>query len=189
MVRSPRLPLARRLAGWLPQVLAWAVVFGALAVLALAVVIPRARGATPYAVNGGSMEPTLRRGDLVVVRPVAPDAVGVGAIVTYQLESGQPTVATHRVVATGVLDGRRVYRTQGDANDTADVDWVLPDQLRGELWYRVPLLGHAHSALTYAQRQLLVHAVAGALLAYATWMFAGALRDRGLPRPAPEGGP
>lgn len=169
---------ARTATAWLGQVAAWTVLFTALAVLAVAVVVPRLAGATPYSILSGSMQPALRPGDLVVVRPGDPDRIGIGSVITYQLEPGRPTTATHRVVAIGWRNGERLVRTRGDANAAVDADWVRPVQLRGELWYRVPWIGRLHSALSGQQRALLVRATAGALAAYALWMFAGAHRDR-----------
>lgn len=176
----------RRAAAWSGQVAAWVVLFAAVAVLAVAVVVPRLFGATPYSILSGSMQPSLEPGDLIVVRPTEIDDIGVGSVITYQIESGQPTVATHRVVAIGWRDGERVVRTQGDANNTPDAEWVRAVQIKGEVWYHAPFLGHLHSALSGSQRDLLVKAVAGSLLAYAAWMFVSAARDRR--RPAPVSG-
>jgi signal peptidase len=167
-----------RAANWISQVAAWVVVFVALGLLAVAVLVPRLVGATPYSIAGGSMAPTLQPGDLIVVRPTDPAALGVGAVITYQVESGRPTVATHRIVAMGVQRGEPVFQTRGDANESPDTGWVRPVQIKGEVWYHTPYLGHVHSALTGAQRQVLVRVAAGALLAYAAWMIGGAWRER-----------
>lgn len=154
---------------------------GIVVVLAVAVVIPRLGGATPYTILTGSMEPERPPGTLVVIRPVDPDEVKVGDIVTYQLESGEPTVVTHRVVSVGVSmrhPGERTFRTQGDANDVPDAKPVREVQLRGRLWYSVPHLGRISNTLDNDQRTTATLVVAGALALYAVGMFASALRDR-----------
>ena len=46
--------------------------------------------------------PASAPGSVVVVRPVDPADIGVGSVITYQLESGEPEVVTHRVVEQGV---------------------------------------------------------------------------------------
>ena len=169
------------------QVGAWLLLLSALSELAVAVVVPRLGGATPYTVLTGSMRPHYPPGTLVVVRPVPEDRVAVGDVVTYQLESGKPTVVTHRVVAIGTrLDGERVLTTQGDANDVPDPQPVLPVQVRGELWYAVPYLGYLNDVLDGRQRQTAVMAVSALLVGYAAFMFAGALRDRTRRRRGPE---
>lgn len=151
----------------------------AVAAIAAAVVVPRLAGATPYTVLTSSMRPGLPPGTLVVVRPVHAAEIGVGSVITYQLESGKATMVTHRVVAQGFgADGEVVLQTQGDANDVPDEAWVLPDQLRGEKWYAVPYLGYASHLLTGQERRMSIYVVAVLLVGYALSMFVGAWRGR-----------
>lgn len=167
---------ARRATRWLGQVLAWVMIGGVAGVLAVAVIVPRAFGATPYAVLTSSMRPSLPEGTLAVVRPTS---IGIGSVITYQLRSGQPAVVTHRVVAQGVDGaGSPIFRTRGDANDVADTGWVKPVQVKGKVWYAVPHLGRVNAALSGREHRLLVHLVAIVLLGYAAHRFTGALRDR-----------
>ncbi|OUZ12572.1 signal peptidase I [Aeromicrobium sp. PE09-221] len=165
-------------------VLGWLGILGATAALVAGVLLPRLAGATPYAVLTSSMEPTLPPGTLVVARPVAPEQIGVGDVITFQLSSGRPLTATHRVTAVEQrLDGERSFVTKGDANATADPAVVRPVQVRGELWYAVPYLGHLHRWLSGSQRTTLTSVVAGGLSAYAAVMLGGAWRDRARVRP------
>ncbi len=127
-------------------------------------------------------------GTMVVVRPKPADQVRVGDVVTYQLRSGEPEVVTHRVVAVGMDGaGRRVFRTQGDADDTPDPAWVRSVQLKGVRWYAVPQLGRVTNVLDGTERQAALTLVVGALLAYAAFMFGADLRDRRRRRPRPGG--
>jgi signal peptidase len=170
----------RTTAGWIGQVAAWTVILAAVAILALAVLVPRLGGATPYTVLTGSMRPAYPPGTLVVVRPVRSEELAVGDVITYQLRSGEPTVVTHRVVATGQRgDGTTVVQTQGDANDVPDDPWVMPVQVKGRLWYAVPYLGRLNALLTGEQHQVLVLGAAAGLGGYALVMFAAAMRERG----------
>lgn len=168
-----------RIVGWLGQVLAWSCVVAVAAVLTVTVLVPRLAGATPYTVLTGSMSPGLPAGSLVVVKPVAADEVGVGAVITYQLESGEPAVATHRVVAVETaINGDRAFVTQGDANDVADPQSVREVQIKGERWYSVPYLGHVNTLLSGNQRQIGVYVIGSLLLAYAAYMFTSSIRER-----------
>jgi signal peptidase len=158
-------------------VVACVVLAVAVLVLAVTVLVPRLAGATPYTVLTSSMEPGMPPGTLVVTRPVDVDDIDVGSVITYQLESGRPTVVTHRVTAIGYdLEGRRLLTTQGDANTVPDATPVRAVQIRGEQWYAVPHLGRLSTVLSGSERQLGVVIVAMALLAYAVRMFAGAVR-------------
>ncbi len=165
--------------GWLIQAASWFVMSAVLLVLCVAVLIPRLGGAEPYTVLTGSMKPGMPPGTLVVVKPVDASNIAIGTVITYQLESGERAVVTHRVVGIGFDgDGERVFRTQGDANNSPDPEPVRPVQVRGERWYAIPYLGHVSSALTAAQRQVAVTIVATGLVVYAVAMFLGAGRER-----------
>ncbi len=160
------------------QGLVWLVLLALTAVLVVAVVVPRLAGATPYTVLTGSMRPDLPPGTLVVVRPVRADRIRVGDVVTYQLRSGAPEVVTHRVVDVGT-DARGLprLRLQGDANQAPDPGWVRAEQVRGEVWYHVPSLGHANSLLTAGERRHAITLMALLLFAYALVMFVQAARE------------
>ena len=169
----------RPMTAWLGQAAAWFVILATVAVVAVAVVVPRLAGATPYTILTGSMRPSLPPGTLVVVKPRSADDIEVGDVVTYQLASGKPQVVTHRVVSIGSdLRGERSFTTQGDDNEVADAKPVRPVQLRGELWYSVPMVGYASNLISGSQRQVATYGVVTLLLGYAAFMFVAAARDR-----------
>ena len=169
--------MTRRTASFAGQVVAWVVILAVVAALVLAVLVPRIAGATPYTVLTGSMKPNYPPGTLIIAKPVEPDEVRIGDVVTIQLESGKSGFVTHRVVKVSTnLKGERSFTTQGDANNVADQDVRRPEQIRGKLWYSIPYLGYVNNALTGSQRQTAVYGVAGGLLLYAAYMFTGALR-------------
>ncbi len=94
------------------------IVFAVLFLLCLAFVAIRVAGLGTYIVTGGSMEPSIAKGSLVLVQPVSPSEVRVGDVVTFQ-QYGQTT--THRVIAIGrTSQGQPTFTTRGDANATAD---------------------------------------------------------------------
>lgn len=169
----------RAVATFLGRTLAWMVIFAAAALIIAAVLVPRATGSIPYTITTGSMAPAYPPGTLVVVRPVDPDDLSVGDVVTVQLESGQDTVVTHRIEAIQHrMDGQTQFITQGDANDVPDADPRMPVQIRGEVWYALPYVGYLSTALTGSQRSWIVTALACGLIGYAGWMFIGSWRDR-----------
>ena len=164
---------------WLRQVFAWLVILGVVVVLAAAVLVPRLSGATPYTVLTGSMRPIYPPGTLVVVKPLDPDRIRVGDVVTYQLESGRPAVATHRVTdVTHNLAGEMSFTTQGDANESADAEPVRSAQVRGKLWYSLPYLGYVNDVISARQRQGAVLLVAIGLMGYAAAMFVAVFGER-----------
>lgn len=153
---------------------------GVVVLLAVAAVgIPAVTGAKTYTIAGGSMEPRLPFGSLVVVQPVDPWSIATGDVITFQVESGKPTVATHRVV--GFEDGsagERRFVTKGDANDSPDAATVQVGQLQGRLWYVVPYVGYVNTVLSGSTRAIIVPIVAVALLGYGVWMLVTGVRAR-----------
>ena len=51
--------MMRPVAAWFGQVVAWAVIVAVVSVLAVAVLVPRVTGATPYTILTGSMRPSF----------------------------------------------------------------------------------------------------------------------------------
>ena len=148
-------------------------------IAALVFVVPMVIGAQRYTIVSGSMEPGIPVGSLVVVQPRQIDDVGMGDVITFQLESGESAVATHRVVGEGrTRDGERLLVTQGDVNSTADSAPVQAAQLRGVLIYTVPLLGWMNFLISGELRTWVLAVVSGSLVIYAVWMFVGAWLDR-----------
>lgn len=147
-------------------------------ILGLTVLLPAVGGGTAYTVLTGSMEPSLPPGTVVVVRPADADSIRVGDVVTYQIDSGSPTVATHRVVGVSIGgDGERRFATQGDANGAPDPVAVRPVQVRGVLWYSVPYVGYPARVVDGDIRRLVLGGSVLVLFGYAAFSFGGAARE------------
>ena len=146
---------------------------------AVTIAVPALVGGMPLTVLTGSMRPDLPPGTLVVVRPVPVEEIGVGDVITFQIESGAPAVATHRVISRSVdSTGELHFTTQGDANTAPDPSPVRPVQIRGELWYAIPYLGWVNQAIDSQTRSWAIPALAGGLFVYAVWTIGSGLRER-----------
>lgn len=123
----------------------------------LSVIVPFVLGAQSYTVLTGSMRPALEPGHLVGARATPIEAIAPGDIVTFQIESGRPEVATHRVVGIRYdRHGERLLLTQGDANNAQDEAPVQEAQLRGVVVYAVPLLGYVNIWATPGVKSIVV---------------------------------
>lgn len=104
-------------------------------VLAWVVFAPQPLGgqASYVILNGNSMEPGMRRGDLAIVREQR--TYRVGDVVTYRHPQIGPII--HRII--GFEEGR--YILQGDNNDFIDGHEPTKEEVIGELWIHVPKVG------------------------------------------------
>lgn len=172
---------------WVRTIGGWLLLLVLGFALCAMVLVPRITGAQTYTVLTGSMEPSIAPGALVVVAPTPADQLVAGDVITFQPYSGDPTVVTHRI--TGIyydMSGQMRIYTQGDANNVAD-DWALvPEQVRGTLWYSVPQLGRVNVLMTGETRVVAIAVVASGLIVYAGWMFGSGLRDRAREKKAGE---
>ncbi len=96
-------------------------------------------GARGYAVVTDSMAPTLKRGDVVFVKPAEFDELNVGDIVTVQFPDGSGYF-THEIVSIDYIAG--AIRTKGEANESEDPQPSMGELVVGKVWYSVPLLGY-----------------------------------------------
>ena len=163
---------------WITSIVSWLLLFVLSALIIATIVVPYLAGAQRYTVLTGSMSPTYKPGSLIVVKEIDASDLAIGTPITFQLESGQPTVVTHRVVAISEnTRGERVFTTQGDANSIPDDKPVIPEQIRGKVWYSFPYLGYVHSWLTGEQRKIILSVVVTALAVYAVYMFISGTRE------------
>ena len=147
-----------------------------LLVVALAViliVVPKVAGGIPLTVLTSSMEPRLPPGTLIVVRPVNPDDLRIGDVVTYQIQSGKPGVITHRIIAiASSSDGSRSFTFQGDNNGAPDSEQIIEAQIQGRRWYSVPFVGFVNGEVNGPNKAWIIPVAAGLLLTYAGYMVA-----------------
>ncbi|MFC4223945.1 signal peptidase I [Lysinibacter cavernae] len=154
---------------WPRRVARWALTFAAIAVglVALAaLVVPRIIGAVPLAVLTGSMNPAIHPGDLIVTQPTDIDNIRVGDVITFQPNSADPMLITHRVVEKSVVGGEAQLVTRGDANGAND-EPIVADQVKGKVLYSLPYVGYATQAVPNDLRAWAVPAVGVVLIGYA----------------------
>jgi len=120
----------------------------AAAVLASVLVIgPHLLPYRIYAIESGSMRPTLPVGSTVVLRPIAASRIEVGEIITFHRPGSATVLVTHRVVAIERHSGRTFFVTKGDANGVPDA-WRVPAAGTGWRYaFSVPYLGYPVAAL------------------------------------------
>ncbi len=91
-----------------------------------------------YPVEGRSMLPTIREGDLVFIVPVSTKEVQVGQIVVYHRGG---TYIIHRVIEKIVNDNLVLLKTKGDNNPVPDPVLVSDNMLNGVVVVHLPYFG------------------------------------------------
>lgn len=134
VVTASAIPSLRAIAG---AVAARTVLYTVLWLLAWFAVPVVVLGWQPVVVSGNSMQPNIRPGDAVLVRPgVGEEPLEPGTIVTFRRTLDE-RVVTHRIAE--VLDAEN-YLTKGDANDQPDSDPVSSRQVIGVARLVIPMV-------------------------------------------------
>lgn len=98
-----------------------------------------------YVVTSGSMSPSIRVGDAVIVKPIDASqarSLSFGDVVTFRAANNPRFLITHRIVAVGEsAGGQRFYETKGDANEGPDGSSLDPKRVVGVVTHVVPRLG------------------------------------------------
>jgi signal peptidase len=134
----------------------------ASAMLLVAVLVGAANGLRIRVEQTGSMAPTLKPGDLVIVRQTPIDQVRVGDVIGVRTNLGQ--VIVHRVKRLSGQSGSIAVTTRGDANPTSE-QWTIRRTDRVALVQgKVPAVGSFVDAVRGPYTAFVV-LIAGLLLA------------------------
>lgn len=132
--------------------LTWSLLALALIAVAALVIGPATGRYRVNVVLSNSMQPQWEAGDLVVTRPIPPQELRVGQVITYHPPiAGRPSV-THRIVALREPGPTPIIRTKGDANQGPD-DWgeVRLDGTRA--WLVTRSVPNAGWAIAFVQQR------------------------------------
>jgi len=92
-------------------------------------------------VLSGSMEPTIKMGSVVLVKPT--DNYKIGDVITFGEISKIKTPTTHRIYEIKVQGSQPVYITKGDANNAPDTKEITGQDIVGKVWFTAPYVGYA----------------------------------------------
>jgi signal peptidase I len=120
------------------------VVLSFLAVVAVIIAISAFNIPNDYkilSVLSGSMEPTIKTGSIVVVKPEKD--YKKDDIITF-IDPDKPRYSvTHRINKIQKVKGEIIYSTKGDANKTSDTNNIRINDIKGKVLISIPLLGYA----------------------------------------------
>lgn len=97
-------------------------------------------------VTSGSMEPTIKTGSLIVVKPITTDELQVNDIITFK-DNENKVLTTHRIVdVINDNDGLK-FKTKGDANEVEDNGYIPSYAVVGKVIFKISFLGAFFSFL------------------------------------------
>lgn len=100
-------------------------------------------------VQSGSMEPEIKTGSIVIIKPG--DIYTVGDVITYGKDTQIEIPTTHRIVSSRAIEGTLLFKTKGDANEDADAREVTEKEIIGKVILDIPFIGYA---ISFARKPL-----------------------------------
>jgi signal peptidase I len=112
-----------------------------VAVLLIVSILPITGNFKVLTVVSGSMEPAIKTGSVVIVKPAFD--YKVGDVITFGPYTKTKAPTTHRIYSVKTVDGEPVYITKGDANNSPDAREVKKRDVLGKVLFSVPYVGYA----------------------------------------------
>jgi signal peptidase I len=119
------------------------VLLGAIVLIAVLLIIstfPITGNFKTLMVLSGSMEPAIRTGSVVVIKPEA--QYKIGDVVTFGKDTITQVPTTHRIVSSRAVEGVLLFTTKGDANNAPDVTEIRQSDIHGKVLFSVPYFGY-----------------------------------------------
>ena len=91
-------------------------------------------------VLSGSMEPTIMKGDLIIVKKVNSNYLKAKDIIAFR--NKDKTITSHRIINVDEIDSKLYFKTKGDNNNTMDEGVVVAKDIEGIYVSRIPELGN-----------------------------------------------
>ena len=87
----------------------------------------------------GSMTGELNKGDAIIYEEYGGENIEVGEIIVFEKDDN---ATVHRVIDVEHINGETRYYTKGDANDSADVGYVVKSNILGTVNFKVAYVGY-----------------------------------------------
>ena len=101
-------------------------------------------GFKAYIITTDSMQPSINKEDVVVVKKEEEDKINVGDVITFN-QNGK--VITHRITNIEEQEGKKIYTTKGDNNNLEDKEKIDYSVIEGKNILVIPKLGYVINIL------------------------------------------
>jgi len=115
-------------------------------------------------VQSGSMEPTIKRMGIVVVKPA--EEYQKGEIVTVADPADPRITVTHRIFDIEETEEEKLFVTKGDANDSPDSERARKEQVLGKVILTVPYLGYPVSFAKTTEGLIILIVIPAVIIIY-----------------------
>lgn len=95
-------------------------------------------GYKTFIIVSGSMEPNIKKEDVIFVKEVPQNEIKINDIISF---SQGETNVTHRVIEIIEENGIKTYKTKGDNNHTADREKITYEQIEGKYQFKISQFG------------------------------------------------
>ncbi|QHW31517.1 signal peptidase I [Paenibacillus rhizovicinus] len=140
-------------------------------IVALSTVMSKASGGAPellgYQIKivlSGSMEPGIKTGSIVAIKPGGDmNRFAKGDVITFK--NSEDMIVTHRIFDVAEQDGQKLYTTKGDNNQTPDTTPIPSSRIIGKYTgFTIPYVGYGMNFADSKKGSLLLLLVPGLLL-------------------------
>ncbi|MDD2823108.1 MAG: signal peptidase I [Candidatus Daviesbacteria bacterium] len=115
-------------------------------------------------VQSGSMEPFIKTGSIVVIKPE--DNYQIGDVITFK-DPGKPKITvTHRINEIQNESGMISFITKGDANKSSDAAKISKNQILGKEILSIPWIGYLINFAKTSQGLIILVIIPSVVIVY-----------------------
>ena len=96
-------------------------------------------GYKTYEIISRSMEDTINKNDLIIVKDVPKNEIKINDIIAF---NNGKEVITHRIIDIENINGQTFYTTKGDNNRSQDKEKVSYEQVEGKYIFKISKFGY-----------------------------------------------
>ncbi|MFJ7725895.1 signal peptidase I SipW [Neobacillus sp. NPDC097160] len=149
------------------------IIYGLLICMVITVISTKINGGTPkifgyeiMTVLSGSMEPGIKTGSIIAVKPVSNTAsLQKGDVITFKAADNPNTLITHRIIKIQKEKDSVQFITKGDNNDTKDRSPVITEKIVGVYsGFTLPFVGRLLAFIQSTNGAIFLMIVPGVLM-------------------------
>ncbi|MEH7253351.1 signal peptidase I [Neobacillus niacini] len=149
------------------------IIYGLLICMVITVIATKIHGGTPkvfgyeiMTVLSGSMEPGIKTGSIIAVKPISnTESLQKGDVITFKAADNPNTLITHRIIEIEKVNESVQFITKGDNNDTKDRSPVIDEKIVGEYsGFTLPFVGKLLAFIQSNNGAIFLLIIPGALM-------------------------